>query len=328
MSRLTPIRTVAVLGATVAATLLVRAAAPDPAAAALQPPAGVERIEFTAGPAGYRFQALAAGNPAAAADGRLILLLHGYPQSPASFQALLPALADAGYYAVAPALRGYSPGASPAATSEYAIEAMAPEVVMMAAALGASRFHLVGHDWGGGLAWSVATAVPDRVLSLTALSTPHPDALGDAVADRSTQQALRLSYIKVFRTRGIEHVLLAFGPEFFARALHALGAPLPLARVYAQGLGTPSRLSRALNWYRANPVPARIRLGVTRVPTTFVWGTRDFAFTRESAERTAHYVDAPYRFVALPEGHFLSDRHPAAIADLILERVGSVHAQR
>lgn len=92
------------------------------------------------------FDALAAGDPARAGDGRLVLLLHGFPETDESYRAFLPALADAGYYAVAPNQRGYSPGARPDGVDAYAIDHLTSDTLALATALGADRFQLVGHD--------------------------------------------------------------------------------------------------------------------------------------------------------------------------------------
>src|SRR5262245_30825821 len=114
----------------------------------------------------------------------------------------MPALADAGYRAVAPHLRGLSPGARPAEPAAYAIPALVADVIGVAEALDAQRFHLVGHDWGGALAWQVAARHPDRVRSLCVVSTLHPLAFRRALEDPSTDQAQRSAYMAIFRAEG------------------------------------------------------------------------------------------------------------------------------
>ncbi len=112
------------------------------------------------------------------AAGPLVLLLHGFPESRHSWRAALPALAAAGYRAVAPDQRGYSAGARPDPTelSNYAFDKLVTDAIEIVAAAGyeGKRFHLVGHDWGGQVSWGVASAHPDRLASLTFLSRPHP----------------------------------------------------------------------------------------------------------------------------------------------------------
>src|SRR4029450_2041145 len=112
------------------------------------------------------------------AGGPLVLLLHGFPESRHSWRAALPVLAAAGYRAVAPDQRGYSPGARPDPTdlSNYAFAKLIAEAIEIGEAAGYAnrRFHLIGHDWGGQVSWGVAGHHPERLASLTILSRPHP----------------------------------------------------------------------------------------------------------------------------------------------------------
>src|SRR3712207_2374584 len=129
---------------------------------------------------GLVFDVSVAGDAAAP----LVLLLHGFAVSRHLYDAQLPALAEAGYFAVAPDQRGYSPGARPDPSDparHYDIELLIRDALDLAAAAGHGaprRFHLVGHDWGGSLAWEIAARHPERLRSLTMLSRPQPDAFG------------------------------------------------------------------------------------------------------------------------------------------------------
>src|SRR5688572_5632939 len=102
-------------------------------------------------------------------DGDVVLHLHGFPQTSWSWRAQLDALGAAGYRAVAPDQRGYSAGARPADVERYAIPNLVADVLGIADALGAERFHLVGHDWGAAVAWQVAGRHQARLRSLTIL---------------------------------------------------------------------------------------------------------------------------------------------------------------
>src|ERR1700754_2360252 len=120
------------------------------------------------------------------ADGPLVLLLHGFPESRHSWRTALPSLAQAGYRAVAPDQRGYSPGArpDPADLANYAFDRLVADAAEIVAAAGheGRRFHLVGHDWGGQVSWGVAAAHPRRLASLTIMSRPHPKSFQRALA--------------------------------------------------------------------------------------------------------------------------------------------------
>src|ERR1700744_4272131 len=95
--------------------------------------------------------------------GAPVLLLHGFPQSRHAWRAQTPVLAKAGYFCVAPDQRGYSPGARPADAAAYGIDNLVADGVAVMQAVDAERFHLVGHDWGGQVAWSIAGAAPERI---------------------------------------------------------------------------------------------------------------------------------------------------------------------
>jgi pimeloyl-ACP methyl ester carboxylesterase len=133
-------------------------------------------------------------------------LLHGFPQTSACWTALLETLAAAGYRAVAPDQRGYSPKARPTPVRADRLPELVADVLAITDRLGAETFHLVGHDWGGVVAWRLAGGHPDRVATLTAVSTPHPPAFARALV--AGTQALRSAYIPLFRIPGLPERLL------------------------------------------------------------------------------------------------------------------------
>ena len=140
---------------------------------------------------------------ASPADGALVLLLHGFPESRHSWRAALPVLAAAGYRAVAPDQRGYSPGArpDPGDSANYAFDKLVNDAVELAGASGhqGKRFHLVGHDWGGQVSWGVADRHPERLASLTILSRPHPQSFRRALAKEDGDQKHRSRHHRAFR---------------------------------------------------------------------------------------------------------------------------------
>ena len=273
-----------------------------------------------------RFNALLAGDPQAARRGRLVLFLHGFPETAESYRQILPRVARAGYYAVAFTQRGYSPRARPAAVDAYNIINLVGDVTRVAASLGAPTFHLVGHDWGAGVAWLTAALYPNLVTSLTVLSTPDPDALSAAIANARSRQHAASHYIAILRAAGSQNRILADGIKGF-KALFALGGggiPATIVNAYARALATPAALGAAIDWYRANPFPTP-RLGPIKVPTLYLWGSKDAVFLRSTAEATAAFVKAPYTFCVLPgQGHWLpEDAAPQIFAPLLSQLTGS-----
>ncbi|HEX6311493.1 MAG TPA: alpha/beta hydrolase, partial [Acidimicrobiia bacterium] len=161
----------------------------------------MEQLEVVVGP--LTFVARAAG-PATAP---VVLLLHGFPETSYSWRHQIEALGAAGYRAVAPDQRGYSPGARPGEVAAYHPERLVEDVVGMADALGADRFHLVGHDFGGLVAWHTAARHAGRLATLTAVSTPHPRAVARSILEGGEQRE-KSSYMLFFRSPGAEAFFL------------------------------------------------------------------------------------------------------------------------
>ncbi|MDQ2781359.1 MAG: alpha/beta fold hydrolase [Actinomycetota bacterium] len=249
-----------------------------------------------------------------------VVLLHGFPEDRHSWDQVSERLVTGGLRTLAPDQRGYSPGARPTEPypEAYAISELVEDVVALLDAAGIDRAHVVGHDWGGAVAWSLAGAHPERVASLTVLSTPHPAALARALRD--PWQALHSTYMALFQLPRVPEALLA---RQLVRWLTSSGLPLASAERYAGRMREPGALRGALGWYRAMRT-SRGTVHRTRVPTTFVWGRRDGFLGRRAAEMTGQFVLTDYRFVEVDEGHWLPEVAPDVCAQEILARVRQV----
>ena len=155
------------------------------------------------------------------------------------------------------------------------------DLLRVADRLHADRFHVVGHDWGGAVGWVTAAIQPHRVASLTALSTPHPDALFVTVGDADHPQAAASAYMHDFRSTGSEHLFLTHGRSTFEGFFGPDAGGLPQTKVvaYADVLATPDALCAALNWYRANVPPEallKIRVLLTVLGGQDTYRARDF----------------------------------------------------
>jgi pimeloyl-ACP methyl ester carboxylesterase len=249
------------------------------------------------------------------ADGRPVLLLHGFPQTHRAFDALAARLLAGRTPArlLAPDQRGYSPGARPTDPSAYALPALAADVLGLLDAAGVEHADVVGHDWGALVGWYLAAHHPDRVRTLTAVSVPHPAALAEALG-RSTEQRKMSEYVRLFRDpEKASRVLLEDG----ARRLRALYRPLSEAAAapHLEVLAEPAALTAALRWYQATKLSAGVDLPAVEVPVAYVWSTADLAIGRAAAESCVEHVAGPYRFVEL-EGvsHWIPDEAPDALA--------------
>ncbi len=265
---------------------------------------------------GLRFPAIAAGPE----DGEVVLCLHGFPQFADSWDAVLRACAEAGFRAVAFDQRGYSTHARPSSTKDYAVPNLLSDVLSIANQLGAKRFHLVGHDWGGLLAWMLAAWHPDQVRTVAVLSTPHPDALRHALLHDKDQQH-KSRYIPLFKApfHVAEGMLLADDAKLLRSAYQGI-VPAGQVNANVRRFQEPKALTAALNWYRA--WDSKKETGPVTVPALFIWGTEDIALGRTAAEATASFAKGPYRFEPLDGlSHWLLDEAPERISQLLLEHL-------
>ena len=205
---------------------------------------GVEQIEIVTGEG--RFHADAAGS----VDASCVVLLHGFPQSRHTWYRVLPALAAAGFRAVAPDQRGYSAGMRPQGVDAYRVERLVQDVLDIFDALGVRRAHLVGHDWGGQVAWMTAAHHPDRVTSLCVLSRPHPAAFAHAFA-RDPEQVRRSGHHSTFQAAEMTDVLARDRGAALRVALREQGVPDDDIDAYLSVISERAALDAALNWYRA-----------------------------------------------------------------------------
>jgi pimeloyl-ACP methyl ester carboxylesterase len=256
------------------------------------------------------------------ADGPVVIALHGFPQTSASWSGVTPLLTAAGYRVLAPDQRGYSPGARPRSIAAYTMGPLCRDVLALADAAGVGRFHVIGHDWGAAVAWALAGTQPERVQTLTAVSVPHPAAF---VRSMAGSQALRSWYMAFFQLPVLPELLFRVRQGAGLRPLlRAIAHPDPDAAVRL--LADPRTATGAVNWYRALRKRSGLALGPVRVPTLYVWSDRDPALGRRAAEDTATWVRAPYRFeVFSGASHWIPEEHPAELAALVLEHL-RVHA--
>jgi pimeloyl-ACP methyl ester carboxylesterase len=256
-------------------------------------------------------------------EGAPVLLLHGFAESFHHWDHQIEALARAGYRAIAPSQRGYSAGArpDPANTENYVFDKLVDDPMQIASQLGLKRFHLVGHDWGGSIAWGIADKYPDRLTSLTILSRPHPNAFNRALALPDGEQKHRSRHHREFLEPGAAAVVLANDAAWLRVRWDAAGVPKAAQEKHLAVLGNPAAMNAALAWYRARGA-IRAPLGAIRVPTLYIWGDADDTVGRLAAEWTHEYMSGPYEFAVLPGGgHFTADQMPEQVNALMLKHL-------
>ncbi len=247
-------------------------------------------------------------------DGGVVVLLHGFPQDARAWDEVVPALHSVGLRTLALEQRGYGPHNAPREARSYGLRAIAGDVIAMLDAAGVDRAHLVGHDWGGAVAWHLA-GTSDRIISATVLSTPHPAALSWSFT--RSLQGLSSYYMALFQLPRLPERALA--PRLRSFYLKS-GLPDDHAARYADRFADPDTLTGPINWYRAL-VRHPAKTPRSLVPTTYVWGNKDFALGSVAARRTASYARSEYRFLEIEAGHWLPETHAALVAEEIIHRV-------
>lgn len=248
-----------------------------------------------------------------------MLLLHGFPQSSLEWDHQLHALGRDGHRAVAFDQRGYSPGVRPADVAGYTDEHLVADVLAVADSLGWPTFDLVGHDWGAHVAWAVAGRHPERVRTLTAVSVPHPSALGAAIREDEDQQS-RSQYMKFFRQKGAAEKRFADDPRGVFGSMFERAVPSEHMREYVQRFAEPEAVTAALNWYRAMHLNAPV--DKVTVPTMYVWSTEDAALGSTAALDCGNWVTGPYRFEMLEDvTHWVPEQAAEHLSTLLLEHL-------
>ncbi|MPZ98826.1 MAG: alpha/beta fold hydrolase [Dehalococcoidia bacterium] len=259
----------------------------------------------------------------AAGQGPTVLLLHGFPEFWYAWRYQIPTLVQAGFRVVAPDLRGISLSEKPGGIDAYAPDRHVEDIVALLHHLGEERVRLVGHDYGGGIAWLTAMQHPELVDRLVVLNAPHPLRFMHGL--RSWRQRLRSWYVLAFRLPRLPERILG-ARDFFLlrRVLSGRDAytPTDIER-YVEAWEMPGALTGMLNSYRAlsrqeaDRIPSRIR--PIKAPVLVLWGERDRYLGRELAEPPSEWVPLTH-LVRFPRAsHFVQADAPDAVNRLLVE---------
>lgn len=268
----------------------------------------------------------------AAGSGPVVLLLHGFPDSIATFDPLMAELANAGYRAIAVTMRGYAPSAQPADADYHAIR-MAQDVVAWIDQLDEGPVHLVGHDWGANIAYAAAALAPERLASLTTIAVPHPVRFAEAFATNPDQQA-RSAYILAFQTAGFEEQVIADDCAYLQALWQSWSPgwaiPADLLAAMKATFAQPGVAHAALEYYRqafdtASPAAQQshaLLASPITVATLGICGEDDGCIPAEVFCGAMRGDDFPaglqVRRIA-GAGHFVHAEAPAKVAALLTE---------
>lgn len=261
--------------------------------------------------------------------GPLVVMLHGFPQTSYAWRKQIPALSEH-FRVVAPDLRGYGDSDKPTRTRDYRIGRLTADVVGLIHALGEDHAHVVGHDWGGAVAFATAQAHPEAVERLAVINAPHPAVFLREMRPFS-RQLLRSWYILFFQLPLLpERFLLRDRAAPIAQLLSASaigdtafsGADL---REYRQAFSLPGVAAASLSYYRAvfRDILAR-RLpdstGSISAPTLIIWGEKDIALGNELTYGLERFIDAELRIERVPNtSHWVNEERPELVNRLLIE---------
>ena len=291
-------------------------------------------------------------------DAPLVILLHGFPEFWWSWREQIPALAAAGYWVVAPDLRGYNLSDKPQEIADYSIELLTEDVRRLIVHCGRERAALVGHDWGGVVAWAFAMEFPAATERLAVLNAPHPQRMQEALSGRVNLRQLRRSwYMFVLQLPMLPERWLAMngheriGLIFRDTAEHREAFPADVLQRFRDAAARPGALKAAINYYRAAvrsgaregwwqlraALPAALEPLLAAVvghgeppeprtyptidaPTLLVWGERDTALGRELTEGMEPLFGGPFELVYLPDcAHWVQQECPEDVNRLLLD---------
>lgn len=256
-------------------------------------------------------------------DGEVVVLLHGWPETAKCWAGVSARLNAQGYRTLMPNQRGYSPLARPKGIRAYRMSRLVGDILALITTLDRGPVHLVGHDWGAAVAWSLAAGHPESVRTLTTLSVPHPGAFLSAML--SSDQLLRSYYMGLFQLPKLPELLATRYRPVFTKLLTNAGMTADEVQIVYADIVDAGAISTSLNWYRAMffSAPSELTRKVT-VPTMHIWSDGDTALSRRSAELARNFVDAPYQ-LRIMEGctHWLPEQAPGPVTDLISESLAN-----
>ena len=261
------------------------------------------------------------------ADGPLVVLLHGFPEFWYGWRRQIGPLAAAGLRVLAPDLRGYNLSAKPEGLASYVLDVLADDVLGLADALGRRRFAIVGHDWGGVLAWHLAARDPGRIERAAILNAPHPATMRGFARAHPSQLA-RSWYVAFFQLPGLpERMLRANEFAWLANGLTGSSragtfSDADLAR-YREAWAQPGALTAMLAWYRAvrleQPPTTPLRV---EVPVRVIWGDRDRFLDARLAEAGAAACDRAEVHHLRRASHWVQHEAPDEVNRLLVEFLG------
>lgn len=255
-------------------------------------------------------------------DGPMVLLLHGFPEAWFGWRRQIPALVERGFFVVAPDQRGYNTSDKPPRTRDYRMDRIVADALGLLDAFDRPKANVVGHDWGGMVAWWLALDHPERVERLCAMNLPHPRVLARSLL--GVRQPLRFWYALAMQVPGLPERALSGGDhERLVRALYAHSARKPFTpeevEEYRDSWRQPGAIRATVSWYRAAlRHPALPKNDRVTVPTLIVWGKQDKALGYELVAPSRARCDRAEVLTIDDAAHFVQHDAPERVNAALL----------
>jgi len=261
-------------------------------------------------------------------QGELVILLHGFPEFWYSWRKQIPFLSKK-YRVVAPDMRGYNLSDKPTAIKDYKIDVLATDIAELVKALGEKKAIIVGHDWGGAVAWVVATMFPEVVSKLAVLNIPHPSEMKKALMGFNMAQWKKSYYIFLFQLPRLPERFIGRDLKgFFEKAFTTFAPKGKVAGItdeeiskYVEAYSQPGALSSTINYYRAafRQLGGLNVHGKLQMPVLMLWGEHDVALGKELTYNTKDYCNELQIIYDPTSGHFIQHDNPEWVNEQLME---------
>jgi epoxide hydrolase 4 len=281
--------------------------------------AGLNIVERTITANGIRLHLVESGK------GRPVLLLHGFPEFWYSWRHQLQSLPNSGFRAIAPDLRGYNESDTPEHVADYRARTLVADIRALIEQLDSRHVHVVGHDWGGIIAWRLAACHPNLVRTLTILNAPHPSAFRREL-QRNPIQWLRSAYVLLFQMPWIPEKVLTAG-DFWALERGWRGQPIHSTAFTDEDIHRYKQVFRThgirapLNYYRAALRYSRDVFGLPQtacVPTQVIWGLRDPFISASVNDHLEQWVPNVRVHTIKDASHWVQNDTPGQVNELLV----------
>jgi epoxide hydrolase 4 len=259
-------------------------------------------------------------------EGEVVILLHGFPEFWYSWRKQIPVLGK-NYRVIAPDMRGYNLSDKPKGIANYGIDILAKDIAELIQSLSVGKVNLVGHDWGGAVAWQVATQYPELIKKLAILNMPHPAEMRKAFFKFNLAQLMRSYYIFFFQLPALPEWLIGRNlAKTFARTFNSMSPKKDNytstdIEQYVNAYKQKGALTATINYYRAalRNLKAFKALDSLPMPVLLIWGEQDKALGKELSLNTSAYCKQLKVVYDAGSGHFIQHDNPGLVNKNLLD---------